>query len=62
MEAVEQREAPIAVPVWALLLALLAVLGIYALVMANGAALAHGGNVLHDFFHDARHFIGVPCH
>ena len=62
MEAVEQREAPIAVPVWALLLAVLAVGGIYALAMANGATMAHSGNVLHEFFHDARHFIGVPCH
>jgi hypothetical protein len=62
METVERREAPIHVPVWAFLLVGLALFGIYALVLSNGAALAHGGNVLHEFFHDARHFIGVPCH
>jgi uncharacterized RDD family membrane protein YckC len=62
MENVEQREAPIAVPVWAFLLAVVALFGIYAFALSNGAALAHGGNVLHEFFHDARHFIGVPCH
>ena len=24
--------------------------------------LAASGGVLHEFFHDARHLIGVPCH
>jgi hypothetical protein len=62
MENVERREAPIAVPVWAFLLAVVALFGIYAFALSNGATLAHGGNVLHEFFHDARHFIGVPCH
>ena len=62
MEAVERREAPIAVPVWAIFLAAFALLAIYALVMANESTLAHSGNVLHEFFHDARHFIGVPFH
>jgi hypothetical protein len=62
MESVERREAPIAVPVWAFLLIAIALFGIYALVLSNGSALAHSGNVLHEFFHDARHFIGVPCH
>jgi hypothetical protein len=62
MEAVERREAPIAVPVWAFLLVAIALFGLYALVLSNGSVLAHSGNVLHEFFHDARHFIGVPCH
>jgi hypothetical protein len=25
-------------------------------------ALADKGGVLHEFFHDARHLLGVPCH
>ena len=62
MEAAERRDAAIDVPVWAIVLVALAVFGMYALVMSNGAALAHGGSVLHEFFPDARHFIGVPCH
>jgi hypothetical protein len=62
MEAVERREAPIAVPAWAVLLAILAAGLIWALAMSNANTLAHSGNVLHEFFHDARHFIGVPCH
>lgn len=24
--------------------------------------LADSGGVLHEFFHDARHLLGVPCH
>ena len=23
---------------------------------------AHANNVVHEFFHDARHLLGVPCH
>ena len=46
----------------AILFALLAVFAVafdqsYAL---SGAAKA--GNVVHEFFHDARHLLGVPCH
>jgi hypothetical protein len=50
------------VPVGAWLLVALAVLVLLAMTMANSTTLAHDGNVLHEFFHDARHFIGVPCH
>jgi hypothetical protein len=25
-------------------------------------ALSDSGGVLHEFFHDARHLLGVPCH
>lgn len=50
------------VPVWAWLLAALAVVALYALTMENGAALKAGASTLHEFFHDARHFAGVPCH
>ncbi len=52
----------IAVPNWAWLLAALAIVALYTLTMANGAALARGATVLHEFVHDARHFVGVPCH
>jgi hypothetical protein len=50
------------VPVWAWLLAATAVLALYAMAMDNGAALAAGASTLHELFHDARHFAGVPCH
>ena len=55
-------DSPIAVPVWAWLAAVVALLGVYLLSMENGAFLGHAAENLHEFFHDGRHFIGVPCH
>ena len=53
---------PISVPLWAWLAAVVALLGVYTLTMENGLALAQGAERLHELFHDARHFVGVPCH
>jgi uncharacterized membrane protein YobD (UPF0266 family) len=50
------------VPVWTWLVVALALLAVYAVTMENGAVLAKSAGTLHEFFHDARHFIGVPCH
>jgi len=47
------------VPALIWLVALIAVLAIFAVILSNGVA---GASTLHEFFHDARHFIGVPCH
>jgi hypothetical protein len=49
------------------LLLLVAVLYIVAFDQGWLASLATGrplesGGVLHEFFHDARHLVGVPCH
>jgi len=52
----------VAVPVWAWLVVALAILPLFAITMSNSAVLARGGTVLHELFHDARHFVGVPCH
>jgi hypothetical protein len=52
----------IRVPVWAWLMVAVALLAVYAVTMENGATLARGARVLHEFFHDGRHFFGVPCH
>ena len=60
--ALPVQPQPVAVPVWAWLVVALAILTLFALTMANSTALARGGTVLHEFFHDARHFVGVPCH
>ncbi|MBW3579870.1 MAG: CbtB-domain containing protein [Actinomycetota bacterium] len=38
------------------------VMAIYAVTIENGAVLADNATRLHELFHDARHFIGVPCH
>ena len=58
IEAVE----PVRVPIWAWLVAAVAIMALYALTMANETVLAGGATVLHEFFHDARHFVSVPCH
>lgn len=52
----------IAIPVWAWLVAALALMAVYALTMENGATLKAGATVLHELFHDGRHMLGVPCH
>ena len=57
-EAVERIE----VPAWAWLLVALAAVAIYAMSMDNGAVLGHAASQAHEFFHDARHFLAVPCH
>lgn len=53
---------PIRVPVWTWMVVALALAAVWALTMENGAVLAQGAETLHEFFHDARHFVGVPCH
>lgn len=50
------------VPVWAWAVVAFALLTLYALAMENGGLLAARAETLHELFHDARHFIGVPCH
>ena len=53
---------PIRVPKWTWLVVAFMVFAIYAVTIENGAVLANNAHRLHEFFHDARHFIGVPCH
>lgn len=50
------------VPVWTAVAVALAVLAIYALTMENGLVLGARAEQVHELFHDARHFVGVPCH
>ena len=50
------------VPVWAWLVVALAVTAVYAVLLNNGAVIGAGASTLHEFFHDGRHFFGVPCH
>ncbi len=64
------RPVPLRALTWPFLGALLlAALVLYALAFDQGAlaapvttAMAEDGGVLHEFFHDARHLLGVPCH
>ena len=52
----------IAVPGWAWLVVALALVVVYAMSLDNGATVKAGATVLHEFFHDGRHFLAVPCH
>ncbi|MPZ28387.1 MAG: CbtB-domain containing protein [Micromonosporaceae bacterium] len=35
---------------------------IYLLLQENGALLAGAADFMHEFTHDGRHALGVPCH
>jgi type VI protein secretion system component VasF len=52
----------IRVPVWAWALVLLALAVVYLVLQENGAVLAQYANTVHEFAHDGRHALGVPCH
>jgi hypothetical protein len=56
-------------PLWSWLLAALLLLMLFALLSASGALLApvlghtaRATDYLHEFAHDGRHLLGVPCH
>ena len=34
----------------------------FTLAFDNGQVLAKGAHWLHEFVHDGRHILGVPCH
>ena len=57
----EQLER-VVVPVWAWLFVAAATVLVYAVTMDNGLALAGAAETVHELFHDARHFVGAPCH
>ena len=50
------------VPLWAWALVAVAALASYFVMLENGAVLSQAAETLHEFFHDGRHFVGVPCH
>ncbi len=50
------------IPVWAWGLVVLAAAVSYFVMIENGAVLSTAAETLHEFFHDGRHFVGVPCH
>ncbi len=49
-------------PVWAWLVAAIAIGVAYLVTLENGTVLRAGATTLHELFHDGRHFFGVPCH
>jgi hypothetical protein len=58
---------PVAIPVgkvlpWAILGGLLAVLAYYFVGTEQGVTSFVQGMGIHEWFHDARHLLGFPCH
>lgn len=50
------------VPAWAWLVVLMAAFAVYLMALDNGLALRGVAQQAHEFFHDGRHLLGVPCH
>ncbi len=53
---------PIRVPITAWIAAVVGLALLYVVLQENGAVLASGWHTVHEFFHDGRHYLGVPCH
>ena len=58
-----------ALPLWSLLVLALLLLALFVLLSASGELLAPllgqaagVADYLHEFAHDGRHLLGVPCH
>jgi hypothetical protein len=49
------------VPAWAFAVALLGMFAAYVVLQENGWLL-NNWSMVHEFFHDGRHALGVPCH
>ena len=49
-------------PVWTWFVLALALAAVYLVTIENGVVLHASSAWLHEFFHDGRHFLGVPCH
>lgn len=52
----------VAVPWWAFVVAVVGLGLAFLALQENGALLASQATLLHEFFHDGRHALGVPCH
>ncbi|MBB5804062.1 hypothetical protein F4560_003830 [Saccharothrix ecbatanensis] len=50
------------IPKWAYAIALVALTVTWVVLQENGVALGHAAETVHEFFHDGRHALGVPCH
>jgi cobalt transporter subunit CbtB len=50
------------VPAWAYATAFLAFVLLYLMLQDNGAVLSRVAPYVHEFTHDGRHALGVPCH
>lgn len=58
---------PIRIPLreilpWAILIGVLSLLLLYFVGAEQGATAIISGQYVHEFVHDGRHLLGVPCH
>ncbi|MGH4007680.1 MAG: CbtB domain-containing protein [Pseudonocardiaceae bacterium] len=59
--------APVRIPLreilpWAIFMGILSLLLLYFVGAEQGAASIISGHYVHEFVHDGRHLLGVPCH
>jgi hypothetical protein len=61
--------APLAAPIplrellpWTVFGGVLALLLLYFVTTEQGALALFPGSLVHEFVHDGRHLLGVPCH
>lgn len=47
---------------WAIFITLLVMLTVYFVGAEQGATSMFNGTNIHEYFHDARHLLGFPCH
>ena len=47
---------------WLVFGALMALIALYLVTTEQGATAVFSGDFVHEFVHDARHLVGVPCH
>lgn len=50
------------IPYTRIFITLLVLLFLYAALVANADQIGYTGQILHEVFHDGRHFLGTPCH
>ena len=58
---------PIRIPLreilpWAIFMGILGLLLLYFVGAEQGATSIISGHFVHEFVHDGRHLLGVPCH
>ena len=47
---------------WAIFIGILGLLLLYFVGAEQGATAIISGHYVHEFVHDGRHLLGVPCH
>jgi hypothetical protein len=59
--------APVRIPLreilpWAIFMGVLGLILLYFVAGEQGATVIISGHYVHEFVHDGRHLLGVPCH